>query len=66
MTAKEQRCVSSEAILFILYYILFRKFTVVWTRAQVDTLSREELIEEMLMFSDITDQLNGLNCRLRT
>ena len=31
------------------------------TRAQADNLSREELIEELLKFSDITDKLNGLN-----
>ena len=37
----------------------------VLTRAQVDDLSREELIEEFLMFSDITDQLNGLNSRFK-
>ena len=35
----------------------------VLTRAQVDNLSREELIEELLKFSDITDMLNGLNNR---
>ena len=35
----------------------------VLTRAQVDNLSREELIEELLKFSDITDQLKGLNSR---
>ena len=35
----------------------------VLTRAQVDNLSREELIEELLKFSDITDKLNGLNNR---
>ena len=34
----------------------------VLTRAQVDNLSREELIEQLLKFSDITDKLNGLNC----
>ena len=33
------------------------------TRAQVDSLSREELIEELLKFSVITDQLIGLNSR---
>ena len=33
------------------------------TRAQVDNLSREKLIEELLKFSDITGQLNGLNTR---
>ena len=33
------------------------------TRAQVDNLSKEELIEELLKFSDITDKLNGLNNR---
>ena len=33
------------------------------TRAQVDSLSREELIEELLKFSDITDQLIDLNSR---
>ena len=33
------------------------------TRAQADNLSREELIEELLKFSDITDKLNGLNNR---
>ena len=36
----------------------------VLTRAQVDNLSREELIEELLKFSDITEMLNGLNNRL--
>ena len=35
----------------------------VLTRAQVDNLSLEELIEELLMFSDIMDKLNGLNSR---
>ena len=44
----------------------------VLTRAQVDHLSREELIEELIKFSDIeelikfsdiTDKLNGLNNR---
>ena len=35
----------------------------VLTRAQVDNLSREELIEELLKFSDITDKLNVLNNR---
>ena len=35
----------------------------VLTRAQVDNLSREELIEELLKFSDITEMLNGLNNR---
>ena len=35
----------------------------VLTRAQVDNLSREELIEELLKFSAITDKLNGLNSR---
>ena len=39
------------------------KFSMVLTRAQVDNLSREELIKEFLRFSDITDQLNGLNSR---
>ena len=33
------------------------------TRVQVDNLSREELIEELLKFSDITDQPSGLNSR---
>ena len=33
------------------------------TRVQIDNLSREELIEELLKFSDITDKLNGLNNR---
>ena len=31
------------------------------TRAQVDNLIREELIEKLLKFSDINDKLNGLN-----
>ena len=31
------------------------------TRDQVDNLSREELIEELLKFSDFTDKLSGLN-----
>ena len=35
----------------------------VLTRAQVDNLSREELIEELLKSSDITEMLNGLNNR---
>ena len=35
----------------------------VLARAQVDILSREELIEELLKFPDITDKLNGLNNR---
>ena len=35
----------------------------VLTRAQVDNLSREELIEELLKFSDVTDKLNDLNNR---
>ena len=35
----------------------------VLARAQVHNLSREELIEELLKFSDITDKLNGLNNR---
>ena len=35
------------------------------TRALVDNLSREELKEELLKFSDITDQLNGLNSRFK-
>ena len=30
-------------------------------RAQVDNLVTEELIEELLKFPDITNQLNGLN-----
>ena len=34
------------------------------TRAQVD-LSREELIENLLRFSVITDQLNGINSRFK-
>ena len=33
----------------------------VLTRAQVDNLSREELIQKLLKFSGITDKLNGLN-----
>ena len=33
----------------------------VLTRAQVDNLSTEELIEELLNFWDITNKLNGLN-----
>ena len=33
-------------------------------RAQVD-LSREELIEKLIRFSDITDQPNGLNSRFK-
>ena len=33
------------------------------TRVQVGNLSREELIEELLKFSDITDQPSGLNSR---
>ena len=32
---------------------------------QVDDLSREELIEELLKCSDITDKLNGLNNRFK-
>ena len=35
----------------------------VLTRAQFDNLLREELIEELLKFSDIIDKLNGLNSR---
>ena len=35
----------------------------VLTRAQVDNLSREDFTEEFFKFSDITDQLNGLNSR---
>ena len=35
----------------------------VLTRPQVDNLLREELIKELLKFSDITDKLNGLNSR---
>ena len=35
----------------------------VLARAQVDNLSREELIEELLKILDITDQLNGMNSR---
>ena len=35
----------------------------VLTTAQVDNLLREELIEELLKFSDIIDKLNGLNSR---
>ena len=35
----------------------------VLTRAQVDNLSREELIEEFLKFSDVTDKPNGLDNR---
>ena len=35
----------------------------VLTRAQVDNLLREELIEELLKLSDIIDKLNGLNSR---
>ena len=35
------------------------------TRAQVDDVSREELIENLLTFSDTTDQLNGLNSRFK-
>ena len=31
------------------------------TKAQVDNLPREELIEELLKFSDITDKLSGPN-----
>ena len=38
----------------------------VLTRVQVDGLSREELIEELLLsFSDIMDQLNVLNSRFQ-
>ena len=49
---------------FILFsHILFWKFNMVLTRAQVDYLSREELIEELLKFSDITNKLNSLNNR---
>ena len=33
------------------------------TRAQVHNLSREELIEELLKLSDITNKLNSLNNR---
>ena len=32
-------------------------------KAQADNLSREELIEELLKYFDITDKLNGLNNR---
>ena len=35
----------------------------VLTRAQTNKLSREELVEELLKFSDITDKLNSLNSR---
>ena len=35
----------------------------VLTRPQVDNLLREELIKELLKFSDITDKLSGLNSR---
>ena len=34
-------------------------------RAQVDSLSREELIKELLKFSDITVKLSGLNNRFQ-
>ena len=37
----------------------------VLARAQVDNLSWEELIEELLMFSDIMDKFNGLNSRFK-
>ena len=37
----------------------------VLTRAQVDNLSREKLLEELLKFSDITDKLNDLNNRFK-
>ena len=35
----------------------------VLTRAQTDNLSKKEVIEELLKFSDIIDKLNGLNSR---
>ena len=35
----------------------------VLTRAQIDNLSKKEVIEELLKFSDIIDKLNGLNSR---
>ena len=37
----------------------------VLTRAQVDNLSREELIKELIKFLDITDKLNCLNSRFQ-
>ena len=37
----------------------------VLTRAQVDNLSREKLLEELLKFPDITDKLNDLNNRFK-
>ena len=35
----------------------------VLTRAQLDSLSKEELVEEFLKFSNITDQLQSLTKR---
>ena len=35
------------------------------TRAQVDSLPTEEPIQELFKFSDITDQLSGLNSRFK-
>ena len=37
----------------------------VLTRAQVDNLSTEELIEELIKFLDITDKLSCLNSRFQ-
>ena len=51
----------SHFVYTFLHFILEIYYDIDW--AEVNNLSREELIEELLKFSDITDQPSGLNSR---
>ena len=57
----EQSCLS-EAISFIHLILIFKNLlnTMVFTRAQLETLCREELVEELIKCSNVTDQLKIL------
>ena len=54
----EKSCLS-KVISFIHLILIFQNliYTIVLTRAQLDTLSREELAEELIKCSNISDQL---------
>ena len=48
---------------YIYIFILFLVSIMVLTRTQPDSLSKEELVEEFLKFSNSTDQLQSLTKR---
>ena len=50
-------------IKFLIYILLWSSTKMVWTRSQLENLSKEELIEELITVDDITSKISDLTNR---